>query len=36
LWVSFDPSHFVDVSRSLEVGGILLGRRRCTRAKVAV
>jgi len=26
----------VDVSRSLEVGGILLGRRRCTRAKLAV
>jgi len=35
-WVSFDPSHFADVIRSLEVVEGIFGRRRCARAKLVV
>ena len=35
-WVSFDPSHFVEVIRSLEVVEGIVGRRRCARAKLVV
>jgi len=35
-WVSFDPSHFVDVIRSLEVVEGIVGRRRCARAQLVV
>ena len=32
-WVSFDPSHFAEVFRSLEVVEGIVDRRRCARAK---
>ena len=35
-WVSFDPSHFAEVFRSLEVVEDTVDRRRCARAKVVV
>jgi len=35
-WVSCDPSHFVDVIRSLEVVEGIVDRRRCARAKLVV
>ena len=35
-WVSFDPSDFVDVIRTFEVVGGIVGHRRCARAKLVV
>jgi len=35
-WVSFDPSHFAEVFRSLEVVEGIVDRRRCARAKLVV
>jgi len=35
-WVWFDPSHFTEVFRSLEVVEVIVDRRKCARANLVV